>query len=110
MADDGCNLDCATAWSHGDACRHGVKQTGTFQVPAVVRLNKQLKFMWQKHGPGPEGKTCKGCIRLRGHRTAGGRTYYKCLVYGVSSGPGTDWRLRWPACGLFEENTNGQNK
>lgn len=107
---DGCDLECLSAWQVGDTCRHGVKQTSTFQIPAVVRLNKPLAFMWNKFGAGPEGRTCKDCVRLRANVTGSRRTYYKCGFYGVSSSEATDWRLRWPACGIFEEDPGAKNR
>lgn len=44
-----------------------------------------------------EHRTCDECLFLV--RSAG---YLKCSKYGISSGPGTDWRKKWQACGLFE--------
>lgn len=38
--------------------------------------------------------TCAHCIRV-GHTS---RTYFKCDLVPVTRGPGTDIRLRWPAC------------
>lgn len=73
-------------------------------APYVVRSTKSLASMWSRFGPGPAGTTCKDCVALRGYQNRSGRrTYYKCGVYGVSSGPGTDWRVKWPACGYFEK-------
>lgn len=73
-------------------------------TPYDVRSSRQLAAMWEKFGPGPAGAKCKDCVALRGYSTRSGqRTYYKCGVYGVSSGPGTDWRMKWPACGYFEQ-------
>jgi len=51
------------------------------------------------YGVTPE-KQCKTCKHLTGHRRA--RTYYKCLLRGVTHGPGTDHRVGWPACGRYE--------
>jgi len=31
------------------------------------------------------------------------RAYYKCGLTRWTSGPATDWRLKWTACGAFEE-------
>lgn len=51
-------------------------------------------------GPGPEGATCGGCVHLFAKRYAG--TYHKCELRGDTNGPGTDHRVRWPACGRYE--------
>lgn len=37
------------------------------------------------------------------------RIYYKCSVYGDSSGEGTDWAKSWVACGMFGKQYNGKN-
>lgn len=48
-------------------------------------------------GTGPAGETCKGCANAtsRGHN---GRTYWKCALVQPTHGPGTDIRLKTPAC------------
>jgi hypothetical protein len=51
------------------------------------------------YGPGPTDKKCKDC-RLLTYRQCGKR-YYKCHLRNITSGPGTDHRMRWPACGRF---------
>lgn len=70
---------------------------------ALVRQSK----MRNANGPGPAGVMCKDCrflIRVGGAR----RSYAKCRKYGVSSSEATDWREKWPSCGLFEKRgTNG---
>lgn len=53
------------------------------------------------YGPGPDQATCGDCRHLfRQGGTAG--TYYKCELRRVSSGPATDHRVGWQACGKFE--------
>lgn len=47
-----------------------------------------------------EGSVCGDCAHLKGVRL--GKTYFKCERSVVTSGPGTDWRKKWTACGLFE--------
>lgn len=59
-------------------------------------------------GPGPESAICKTCIHLFARRMS--KTYYKCDMRHVSRGPATDHKVRWPACGKYEEKkptTNG---
>ena len=49
-----------------------------------------------------EDHTCKECVHVL--RVYGGRRdYYKCSKAKQTHGPGTDLRLKWPACSLFEE-------
>jgi hypothetical protein len=52
-------------------------------------------------GYGPEGVTCKTCKFL--DRNQKSRTYYKCGKVEITNGPGTDIRLKDPACRLYEE-------
>ncbi len=73
-------------------------------VPMIVRLEKKLAFMWGHHGAGPQGRKCKDCARCNYRQYS--RRFYKCSAYGNSHGPGTDWRVNWPACGIFLERTD----
>ena len=59
--------------------------------------------MVRRHGPGPEGKTCKTCRRMVAGPGEHQRTYWKCERRGISAGQGTDHRMKWPACRLYEE-------
>lgn len=62
----------------------------------------KLKKPIEMYGSGPSGKTCKSCNNLtnNGYR---GRGYYKCKQWKDSHSPATDVRLKWPACGRYEE-------
>lgn len=53
-------------------------------------------------GAGPEDKKCKTCRFLT---CKGGtvKTFYKCGKAPITGGPGTDIRLKDPACMLYEE-------
>lgn len=50
-----------------------------------------------KPGSGPASETCRTCdnCRATGYRS---RTYYKCALVVPTAGPGTDIRLKTPAC------------
>lgn len=52
-------------------------------------------------GTGPEGETCGSCRHVTGHRRS--RTYYKCGLVQMTFGPGTDIRLKSPACWRWEK-------
>lgn len=43
---------------------------------------------------------CKDCNHFKGGNYHG-RSYYKCELYGMTRGEGTDWRLAWQACGAY---------
>ena len=53
------------------------------------------------YGFGPDGKLCKTCSKLFYH--ARGKRYYKCKLRTYSHGKGTDHRVRWTACGMYQE-------
>lgn len=52
-------------------------------------------------GRGPEGATCRTCRWIVCHESPARKRFYKCRLRGVTSGPGTDHRLKWPACGRY---------
>ena len=54
--------------------------------------------MCRKHGI-QEGEICKDCKFIV--YTECSKRYYKCKLRGITSGPGTDHRLKWPACRMF---------
>lgn len=62
---------------------------------------RQLARMHARHGL-TAGATCGDCAHLFKHHGDYAGHYFKCHQYGVTGGPGTDWRLKWDACGLFE--------
>jgi hypothetical protein len=43
-----------------------------------------------------DGETCGTCVNC--FAVGRNRTYYKCRLVAVTNGPGTDVRLKWPAC------------
>ena len=43
---------------------------------------------------------CRDCCHLIGGRYHD-RRYYKCELYGMSHSEATDWRLSYPACGMY---------
>ena len=47
------------------------------------------------------GKTCKTCSLKRA--SGNNRTYYKCRLVKQTHGPGTDIRLKSPACSYYTE-------
>lgn len=59
-------------------------------------------LLLQLHGE-VAGQRCKTCVHLYGK--AFSKVYYKCKQFKDTSGPGTDWRINWQACGKWEEDT-----
>lgn len=46
-----------------------------------------------------QGGRCKACPHLEAHVNHDvTRCWYKCLMYGTSSGEGTDWKAGYEAC------------
>jgi hypothetical protein len=60
---------------------------------------KKVNPMLASYGVGPEGAKCGGCSHLFVKEWAG--RYFKCDLRGNTNGPGTDHRVRWPACGRY---------
>lgn len=54
-------------------------------------------------GKVPAGRTCETCRHLI-VKTFDKR-YWKCELRGNTDGSATDHRVRWPACGRFEERS-----
>jgi len=54
------------------------------------------------YGKGPEGTKCKTCKKLV-YKDRGKR-YYKCLERTITNGAASDHRVRWNACGKYEED------
>lgn len=64
----------------------------------LAGLPDRIKDMHRCYGAS-EGKTCGGCAHLLTKQMGG--TYFKCGQSRITDGPGTDWRKKWPACGLY---------
>jgi hypothetical protein len=67
-----------------------------------ITNNSDVNPMIRKHSRGPEGMFCGGCVHMV--RGPGGhtRTYWKCDRRGITNGQGTDHRMKWSACRLYE--------
>lgn len=76
------------------------QQMGAAAKLPTAGLPPRLVTMHRMYGA-TEGQTCGAyahCIRVNG----GSRDYLKCDLNKITSGAGTDWRRKWPACGKFE--------
>lgn len=56
------------------------------------------------YGPGPDDKKCGNCTHVFG--ICNSNTHYKCDLRKNTRGAKTDQKLRWPACGKFEQREN----
>ena len=58
-------------------------------------------------GTGPAGEKCKtcACCYASGYNF---KTYYKCSLVRSSGGPGTDIRLKSPACSQWRAKKEGE--
>lgn len=73
-------------------------------------LPRRITDMHRMYGTEP-GLTCKTCGHLTTNPTITARKYYKCALNTMTSGPATDWRLSWPACGKYAiENENADTR
>jgi hypothetical protein len=71
--------------------------------PGDPGLPPTLAQMHREHGVAP-GKICGDCAHC--YRKQLAHSYLKCGRSLITSGPGTDWRKSWPACGLFVEDND----
>ena len=65
--------------------------------------NFDMNPMIRRHGRGPLGRRCKTCKHMTPTSYHSARTYWKCARRGFSHGQGTDHRLKWAACRLYEQ-------
>lgn len=75
-------------------------QLDGFDMVLIDNRPRRLRVMHQLYGRDPT-HTCGRCKHLIAKQYA--HTYYKCEFAKQMSGPGTDWRKSWRACGKFEE-------
>lgn len=66
----------------------------------AVKLAKRLDKMHLMYGR-RDDQQCGDCAHFVSVSYA--NTYHKCTLYGQSHGPATDWRVRYVACGRFEQ-------
>lgn len=101
-------MSAPCVWCHGAGCvvcgepatgllpptqrpsRHPLVQTHPTGNPCVAVF-----------GAGPEGARCATCTHLFAFEYS--RVYYKCGLRPNTNGPGTDHRLRWPACAKYQQ-------
>ncbi len=64
---------------------------------------RKLAAMVAIYGAAPDGVQCKKCVhfwRVKRHT----KVYRKCLLYGDTRGPGTDWLASWSGCGKYDDD------
>ena len=69
-----------------------------------IANNYDSNPMIVRHGRGPDGSHCKTCRSLRSQNFGSQRSYWKCIQYSVSHCTASDFRLKWDACRLYEED------
>ena len=71
-------------------------------VPQIADspLPERIGAMHRIYGA-TEGQRCRTCAHLVVKHWD--KRYYKCDLNRDTNGAGTDWRVRWPACGKWEE-------
>jgi hypothetical protein len=62
-------------------------------------LKNLVKGYAARPGSGPVGETCRSCANAVSHETS--RRYWKCALIKPTHGPGTDIRLKSPACAYW---------
>lgn len=87
-----------------------IHMTNLFGEPVVLRVSEARRKPTEPKGyaalpgTGPEGETCKTCRHKFGAGNSHARTYWKCELMRAhwTGGPGTDIRMRSPACRRWE--------
>ena len=74
---------------------------------AAIQKPEWVNPMVRKFGLDPEGRKCKGCDFLTVNACS--KRYYKCRLRSVTSGPGTDHKLKYPACSQFKPRIDHDN-
>lgn len=66
-------------------------------LPDAIDLPNRILYMRRVHGPNNADR-CGTCAHFL-------QVYHfaKCAQYGSSASDATDWRQKWPACGLWRE-------
>lgn len=73
-----------------------------------VPLSRRPNPMVIAHGAADPARACGECRYLVAKHSGSSRTYYGCEKRGaMTSGPGTDHLVGWPACALFDERGAG---
>ena len=66
-------------------------------------VKHRVKGYASRPGSGPAGETCRSCKHKTAHQY--NRTYWKCGLVKPTAGPGTDIRLKSPACAYWIAET-----
>jgi hypothetical protein len=73
-----------------------------FQLPdSLPALPERWHDMIRAYGR-CDTEICKTCVHLIKHTSNGHKHFIKCALSPITFGAGTDWRVRWPACGKWE--------
>ena len=74
------------------------------EISEAKRKPTQPKGYAATPGSGPEGETCRSCAHKRNPGGTAG-TYWKCKLMEANwtGGPGSDIRMRSPACRFWEK-------
>lgn len=68
-------------------------------APKAKKKKGQPNGYAKPPGSGPAGETCKTCLHAYYHERT--KRYWKCGLVKPTSGPGTDIRLKSPACSMW---------
>lgn len=75
-------------------------------MPKPTHVRNPVKGYAARPGTGPPGETCRSC-RYSAPHGHGTRTFWKCDLVRPTSGPGTDIRLKSPACARWQAPEQG---
>lgn len=66
---------------------------------------KKIDLMHELFGSGHPSDKCGTCMHLM--RYTANRSYFKCECYGETSSDASDWRKKYPSCGLYNVPYDG---
>ena len=72
------------------------------EVPEARKVNEIVRGYASQPGLGPAGETCRTCTNATLHTIPSGKRFWKCALVTPTGGPGTDIRLKSPACRRWE--------
>lgn len=65
-------------------------------------IRRKITAMHDAYGIAHPPHVCKDCRHFFVYDYHD-RRYFKCQAYGLSNGEATDWRAKYPACGLYNQ-------
>lgn len=81
------------------------------RISEARRKPTQPKGYAAPPGTGPTGERCRTCAHKRSTGSMCARVYWKCglMEHAWTGGPGSDIRMRSPACRMWKKNEGNED-